>query len=225
MDRELGALAVVLAFAVLWNVAGNLFVPDWLYVPSNLAAAALVVWVALRSGACAAELGLDRRHLTRGLRLGVIAVAVVAVVLAIALAMPSLESRLADEAVAADSPAMRWFRPLVRIPLGTVVAEELLFRSVLYGLVLRRRGPSAALWWSAGLFGLWHIIPAWETAQGTGLVVLGAVVGTVVATTAAGVLFGLLRRWSGSVVAPGLAHAATNSLAYVAALVALGLLG
>jgi membrane protease YdiL (CAAX protease family) len=45
----------------------------------------------------------------------------------------------------------------------------------------------------------------------------------VVVTTVAGIVFALLRVWSRSIVAPVLAHWATNSLAYAAALLALDL--
>ena len=49
-------------------------------------------------------------------------------------------------------------------------------------------------------------------------------VGTIAVTTVAGVLFAWLRLRSGSLVAPILAHIATNSFAYVGALVALAAL-
>jgi membrane protease YdiL (CAAX protease family) len=221
----LRALVAVLALAAAWNGLGNLLLPSAWYVPANLAAAAAVLAIGRRSGLSVDELGLARRDLAAGVKVGLVAAAVVAVVLAIALLAPAVESFLDDAVVATDSTAMRWFRPLVRIPLGTVVFEELLFRSVLFGLLMRLRGPAAAVIGTAVLFGLWHIAPAWETAQGDGASVSAAVVGTVVVTTAAGVVFGLLRLRSNSVVAPMLAHWATNSLAYVAALISMDLIG
>lgn len=219
--EERRTVVALLLGAAAWNVLGNLLLPgDW-YVPANLAASGVVLLVGRRAGLSSEELGLSRGDVARGVGLGGVAALVVGVVLAVGLAVPSVEHHLADDVVAADSTGMRWFRPLVRIPLGTVLFEELLFRSVLYGLLLRRHGATAALVLTAVLFGLWHVVPAWETAEGTGLAVTGAVVGTVVLTAAAGALFALLRRWAGSVVAPMIAHVATNSLAYVAALVAL----
>ena len=50
--------------------------------------------------------------------------------------------------------------------------------------------------------------PAVTGALGTS----GAVVGTVLFTTAAGVVFRAWQRWSGHLVTPMLLHAATNSL-------------
>ena len=46
---------------------------------------------------------------------------------------------------------------------------------------------------------------------------IGVVVGTLAVTTVAGAAFGWLRLRSGSVIAPMMAHLATNSFAYVAA--------
>jgi membrane protease YdiL (CAAX protease family) len=43
------------------------------------------------------------------------------------------------------------------------------------------------------------------------------VLGTIAATTAAGIVFALLRLRSGSLLAPVLAHVATNSFAYLGA--------
>jgi membrane protease YdiL (CAAX protease family) len=47
---------------------------------------------------------------------------------------------------------------------------------------------------------------------------------TVIVTTIAGVVFALLLIWSKSIVAPILAHAASNSFSYLAAIVALELI-
>ena len=102
--------------------------------------------------------------------------------------------------------------------------EEVLFRTVLLGALLTRWSTRTALAASSVLFGLWHVVPAWETTSGSVVATAGAIVGTVVVTTVAGLLFGGLRLRSRSVVAPILAHIGTNSFAYVAALVALDLL-
>jgi uncharacterized protein len=220
----LRGLVAVLGVALVWNIVGNLAVPDEWYVPANLLGAAIVVAIGRGNGLTSAELGLSRRDLARGMLFGLGAAALVGAALAVALAVPTIRVLLEDGTVAADPTWMRWFRPLVRIPLGTVLFEELLFRAVLYGFLLRRHGHSVATAVTAALFGLWHIVPAWESAVDAGLGVTGVVVTTVAVTTAGGVLFAALRQWCGSVVAPMVAHTATNSLAYVAAIFALDLM-
>jgi membrane protease YdiL (CAAX protease family) len=78
------------------------------------------------------------------------------------------------------------------------------------------------------LFGLWHVLPALDVAGTSTAIshdgrpagrrrVLLTVLGTVVFTALAGVVFAELRRRSGSLVAPLLLHWATNGLAVVAA--------
>jgi uncharacterized protein len=113
----------------------------------------------------------------------------------------------------------------VTIPLATVVFEEVAFRSVLWGLIASDRGPATATVLTSGLFGLWHVLPAMEMTRTNTAIgevpqrrrVLLTVLGTVIFTAAAGVVFAELRRRSGSVVAPLVFHWATNGLAVIAA--------
>jgi membrane protease YdiL (CAAX protease family) len=79
---------------------------------------------------------------------------------------------------------------------------------------------------SALLFGLWHVLPALEmhdahslTSQlGSGWrAKVGTVLGTILATGSAGVLFAMLVVWSGSVLAPMGLHWAMNSTGSIAA--------
>jgi membrane protease YdiL (CAAX protease family) len=77
------------------------------------------------------------------------------------------------------------------------------------------------------LFGLWHVLPALDvTGTSTAISdggrpprrrVLLTILGTVLFTALAGVVFAELRRRSDSLVAPVLLHWATNGLAVVAA--------
>ncbi len=217
-------LAVVLVVAVAWNLIGNLVLPGVLYVPANLAVALVVVMLARCAGLGWDGLGMERDQAARGVLIGLAAVAVVAAALAAALFVPLFDNMFDDASVRSDDTFDRWFVPLVRIPLGTAVFEEVLFRAVLLGALLERWSTSTALAGSAVAFGLWHIVPAWETAEGSTTAIGGSILATVLLTTLAGVAFGLLRLWSRSVVAPILAHAATNSFAYAASVISLEVL-
>ena len=68
-------------------------------------------------------------------------------------------------AVAADSGFDRWFIPALRIPIGTTVFEELLFRSVLFALLVRLRDVCVAVIMSSIVFGLWHVAPRGSRPQ------------------------------------------------------------
>ena len=218
-------LVVVLAIAVTWNVVGNLWLPGAAYVPANLLIAAILVAIGRSAGLGLPELGLARVDLGRGVVIGLGAFVVIGGVIGLGLVLPPLEEVFQDDSVRDAGDFDRWFVPLVRIPLGTAVYEEVVFRSVLLGIFLatmRRTWQAVAV--TSVLFGLWHIVPAIESAGDGAVAVFGAVAGTVFVTALGGLLFGVLRTWSRSVVAPILAHTATNSLAFAAALVALDVL-
>jgi membrane protease YdiL (CAAX protease family) len=109
-----------------------------------------------------------------------------------------------------------------------VALEELAFRSVLWGFLARHLGEWPVLATTSGLFGLWHVIPALHvggTNRGMSDVVgvagnAAVVLGTVLLTTLGGLVFGELRRRSGSVLASAGGHWATNGLGVLFGLVA-----
>jgi membrane protease YdiL (CAAX protease family) len=225
------ALALVVALAVAGNAATNVLIPPPLYVFAALLLALLVVLVAVRVGGCSArDLGLDREQLGHGLRLGAAAAAVLAVVLTVGAVMPATRDLYADRRVDQHSVTLLLYHTLVRIPLGTVVLEETLFRGVLLGLPLRRWSPRAAVAFSSVLFGLWHLLPA-RNVSGFNPVVATATQGTlrqvllivlaVAATALAGAVFCWLRLRARSVAAPAMLHLAGNSLAYLLAWIVL----
>jgi uncharacterized protein len=208
-----------------WSFVANLALGDTLYVPRNLGLTALLLLLARRAGIGPDDLGLARRHLGGGLRWGSAAAAAVAAVLAIgasnADAIGPLAVLLDDDR--ADLPAASLaFVALVRVPLGTAVFEEVAFRGLLLAACRRVWGTTSAVAVSSLVFGLWHIAP---TAVTLGIndvdplapAGLAAIAGSVVVTTVAGVGFSLLRLRSRSLLAPVLAHWATNSFGLLAA--------
>jgi uncharacterized protein len=221
------ALGLVLALAIAGNAAINLLIPSPLYIPAALLLAVLAVLVAVRVGGCnAGDLGLDREQLGHGFRLGAAAAALFALVLAVGAALPATRDLFADRRVDPHSVTLLLYHTLVRIPLGTVVLEETLFRGVLLGLGLRRWTPPVAVAFSSVLFGLWHLLPA-RGVSGFNPVVATATQGTLrqvlvillaaAATALAGVVFCWLRLRARSLAAPAMLHLAGNSLAYLLA--------
>ena len=111
---------------------------------------------------------------------------------------------------------------LVRIPVGTVLWEEVAFRGVLFAVLARFLLVRAAKGIGAVVFGLWHVRPTLggldtnDLADGTAARI-GAVALVCAGTAVAGVLFTWLRLRSGSLLAPALLHLATNTLGTVAA--------
>lgn len=210
---------------VAWSATANLGLGDLLYVPRNLLLTGGLLLFARRWGLTADELGLGRARLRPGLCWGTGSVGVVAVVVGAGVALADVigpvAALLADERAALTGTALA-AAVLVRIPLGTAVFEEVAFRGVLRALARPCWSPTRAALWSSAVFGLWHVAPTIvalrandvEPASTAGL---GAIAGAVLTTTVAGLVFDQLRARSGSLVAPILAHWATNAIGLLAA--------
>lgn len=136
-----------------------------------------------------------------GFRWGLGSVAVVLAGYAVALSVPSLRRLPLEIAVRApETSTLEWIA--LHIPVGTVLAEEAIFRGTLDPLLAESIGaPAPAI--GAIDFGLWHIQPARAADD--------PVLPTVLATTLAGLVFSELRRRSGSATAPALLHLAINA--------------
>lgn len=222
--RSAAALVVAL---LAWNNVVIARVPraPGSYVVANLAAAGGLLAAARASGSSWAELGLARRSVPAGLRWGGAAFVLVGAGYAVALALPAVRPLLADARVAGAGAGEIAGTVFVRIPLGTVLWEEVAFRGVLFAALTRVLPVRPATVLAAVVFGLWHIRPTLGGLDANGLVDgplarTAAVALGCAGTAAAGVLFSWLRLRSGSLLAPALLHLATNSLGTLAAVVA-----
>jgi len=221
------AWCLVLGLALVANLLNNEVLTRW-YIVTGPAGAAVLLVVARWAGLSWDELGLARRTWRVGLAwAGAIIVVVTSAYAAVAL-FPPTRGLFEDDRVGATSFSALLFAVLVRIPFGTVLLEETLFRGVLLGLGARTLGwgRSAAL--SSALFGLWHVLPARGAADsspgviavveaGGGAGVPLAVAAAVVGTGLSGLVFCWLRLRSGSLLAPIGLHLATNSVGYLTA--------
>lgn len=217
-----GALAFVAPLVLFLGAWNNVVVPrlpggPGSYVVVNVAATGLLLMAARAAGISWEELGLARRRVPAGMRWGGLCSAVVAVGCASALAIPAVRPLFADARLAGADGAQVAYQVLVRIPLGTVLWEEVAFRGVLLAALTRMVSPPAAIGASAVVFGFWHVRPTLSAVAANDLaggpvarflvVLLGCAV-----TAGAGCLFAWLRVRSGSLLAPVLLHLATNTL-------------
>jgi membrane protease YdiL (CAAX protease family) len=185
------------------------------YPAVNALAAAGSLGAALASGLTWGELGLGRDRVRAGLRLGAAAAAPVAAAYGVAVLTPAARPLLDDQRVAGLDRRQLAYQVLVRIPVGTVVWEEIAFRGVFQaslGRVLPEPWAGAV---GASVFGLWHIRPTAGALAVNGLATgrrarILAVTGVVAGTAGAGALLSVLRERSGSLVAPVLLHLAAN---------------
>ena len=213
--RVRAGLVTALAILVAWNVAGRPALPERWHLLGSLIVGALVLLVARVALLSWSELGLGPAALRPGLRWGAAAFGVIGGVVVLASLLPATR-HLFSSTRADITPAQLWLEALVTIPLGTAVVEERAFRGVLLGMMLSRLRVVPAVAVTSVLFGLWHLDPI-LTGAGSMSHRAAVAAGTFVATTVAGVGFAWLRIRSGSLVAPIMAHVATNSVSLVAA--------
>ncbi|HVN12419.1 MAG TPA: CPBP family intramembrane glutamic endopeptidase [Kineosporiaceae bacterium] len=200
--------------------------------PTTLGVAALIgllILVAWRARASLEDVGLHPARVVGGVRWGAAASGAVLAVLVLAAALPATRGFLHDARAQIDGGRLAQ-EILVSIAVLTAVPEEFAFRGVLLGSGLQLWGRWRAVLVTSGLFGLWHIAPTLATmtdnpaVSGASATVLGrvaVVAGAVTVTFVAGLAFAWLRLRSGSLVAPVVAHVATNGLALAAAWVTL----
>lgn len=221
-----GALAGAVSLLAAQNVVVNELAPDAAFVPLNLAGTALLAGLARTDHLGLADLGLERRHVSAGLRLGGGLALVAAGGIVVGAALPLTRGFFEDERIADLSTAGAVFQTLIRVPLGTVVLEEFAFRGALPAMFARRTSKARAVAAAGGLFGLWHVLPTLSALEANAPASslpekVGLVTGSVVATGVVGAFLYWLRARSRSLLAPAVLHAATNSVATAAAFVVL----
>jgi hypothetical protein len=169
----------------------------------------------------ARELGTSRAPLSSAAHQGVAVSSLIAVTVSLVASPRRFRRWFADDRVRADSRGEMAYETLARIPIGTALFEEVAFRGVLTGLLLRTMAAGPAYAVSSAAFGLWHVLPTLRDHAGSptsGRASPTAAAFSVAITTAAGGLgFEGLRRRSNSLLTPVMAHATLNASAYLAA--------
>ena len=222
-------LLAIFALASYANVIANLVLDDAWHIPFNLGVLAVAVLIARRAGTTWTSMGLRRDRAVRGLAVGGAVIAVIALGVAIAVAIPEFRELFLQDRLVDKSVGWLLFQALVRIPLATALYEEVLFRGVIFGMLVRRYSPLIAAVTSSLLFGLWHILPTIATdplgdVDTTILGLVATLVGAVAGTAAAGLGFLWLRLFANSTLASVLAHIGTNSVSMLGALVVIHVL-
>lgn len=221
------ALAICIAILALSNVMSNRVLPGWAYVPWNLSVAALLVWIGHRALVGPVAIGLAMRKWRRPVGVGLILVAVVAMTVLVLVTIPATRTVFFDVRAAHAPLSVMLYNVFIRIPLGTVVLEEVAFRGVLPGLLGAApawRWETPAVLWASTMFGLWHILPSFGIASGNAAVggalhgnQLLATVLAVAGTAVIGVAICLVARIGRGIKATMLLHWATNSVGFLTA--------
>jgi membrane protease YdiL (CAAX protease family) len=225
-------LLAIVGLASYANVIANRVLDDAWHIPFNLGVLGVAILISRRAGTTWTSMGLRADKLRRGMAVGGLVIGVIALGIAIAIAIPSTREIFEDDRVIDNSIAWVLFQACVRVPIATALYEEILFRGIVFGMLVRRNSPLVAAAWTSLLFGFWHILPTLDTlhtnpagdifsgAIGIVLAVVGAVGGTMLA----GLGFLWLRLYANSTLASILAHIGTNSLALLGSLIVVHLL-
>lgn len=110
------------------------------------------------------------------------------------------------------------FYVFIIMPLMTVVLEELAFRGIMLGILLRRFSTRWAVALASVAFGLWHVFSAQNVVApdlGQSFIIphFIIVIAVLAATAAAGAVLSIIRLLSGSLIAPIMVHWTINASA------------
>lgn len=192
------------------------------YALLGLGATGTALASAAAGGLTAADLGTGRGHwrpgrasgrLTAGVAVGWLLVAV----------LPAARPVLNDKRITSLDRRAVAYQALVRIPIGTVLWEEIAFRGVLQAALRRVMPETPAILVTGGVFGVWHVRPTLGALRANGLAgdrkqaVAARVCAVCAGMAGAGVLLSWLRARSGSLAGPVLLHLASNGGAVLAA--------
>ncbi len=169
------------------------------------------------------DIGLSKESLGKGMRVSfvIIGITVVGSMLAYMISPDAFLDERYRQSIGQALVAS-----LIILPIRTVILEELLFRGLLWGVLAKQKSELYATLASSLLFGLWHILPSRNIGDkafsGVELTISEpiVIVGIVVATFLAGVVFSELRRRSGSLLPAVAAHWAINSAGILLAAIA-----
>jgi membrane protease YdiL (CAAX protease family) len=221
--RSAWPVLAVLGVLVAVNLLNNKIAPAPYLLWAWLGAVVLL-FIAVYDGETWTDLGLGRVPKKAWIASGAV-IAAVLIVYLIGAALPATREAFGDDRVADLTTAEILGRALVRVPFGTVLLEEIAFRSVLLAMLWRRLGVLRAMIISSLVFGLWHILPSLGITTSNDA--LGAAIGggenaqllgvvfAVGSTALAGMVFCELRRRFEHVIVPMALHWATNGLGYL----------
>jgi CAAX protease family protein len=197
----------------------NRVIPPRAHVPANLAAAGTAIVAVRALGASWDELGLSRSRAGRGVRAGVTLAAPIVAGAAGFATLPQTREQFQHPRVATAPRPL--YELMLRIPVGTALCEELIFRSALLAWFERRHRAPAAIAATSAVFGLWHVLPTLdgldhEREPLDNQARAAAVAKSVLATTVVGLAFAWTRRRTGSVLSAVIVHTAINAAGFIA---------
>lgn len=216
---------VIIAILIYGTVLAR-FIPRKAHISSNLLAALATVGLGLFLGLSLPQMGLTLDGVKNVIIISALATGAIFLGTFAVSFLPFLRHIFLGESFANARVRKVFFEAGFRIPLGTALVEEILFRGVLLGILLQSYSPLTSTIIAAAVFGLWHIAPSinsiesntavQERLRSKSLHAKGSVAGIVLVTFIAGLFFNWLRIISGTILTTWLVHWAINSSGAVA---------
>lgn len=202
------------------------FLPRKAHISSNIFAAIITIIFGLLLGLSLPQMGLTLSGVKSIILISALATGAIFILTFAVSFLPFLRHIFLGESFANARIRTVFFEAGFRIPLGTALVEEILFRGVLLGVLLQSYSPLVASIIASVVFGLWHIVPSINSIESNNVVqermrnkslhTAGSVLGIVFVTTIAGLFFCWLRIISGTIITTWLVHWAINSSGAVA---------
>ncbi len=168
-----------------------------------------------------ADIGYKSENLLRSLFTGLLfACAILLPFLLVLVLLPVLGIRIRAPIVDVGTLPEFLYRIFIRIPLGTALFEESLFRGILYAYLIKKHSFKKTLLLTGIFFAIWHIVPAIKVMSSNfqfGLCIVGILMLGVglIGAFLAGMYFAVLRRYSRDLYGCLLCHALVNDLSLV----------
>jgi len=218
MPRTWGWRALVIAtvLVVFGNVAGiaggpNVVTVSWAAIAQSAGTVLIVILASRWCGLTWAEAGIGRTNLLRssligaGIGLGLAAVVLLALEVGAQLGTP-----ITYQPVRGASISAVLSHALVGLPLQTAIPEELAFRGLLLGLLVRELTPLRATLVTSAIFVAWHLVVQVQTLAVTNFtspwLIVPAMGLAFAGLFAGGVIFALLRLGTRNLAAAVMAH-------------------
>lgn len=218
--------AIIIIAILAYGTLMAKFLPRKAHISSNIFAAILTIVFGLVLGLTLPQMGLTLDGVKSVIIVSALATGAIFLVTFAVSFLPFLRHIFLGESFANARIRTVFFEAGFRIPLGTALVEEILFRGVLLGILMQSYSPLTATIIAAVVFGLWHIVPSINSIESNNAVqermrkkslhTAGSVLGIVIVTTLAGLFFGWLRIISGTILTTWLVHWAINSSGAVA---------
>ena len=219
--QSLAQEMVLIVLILLYGTVLARLVPVRYHLFLNIGISVVAIMLGLAFGLSYTNMGISPKHVLPGFYVAVAATAVIVTVTLFISVIPPLRRFFLGGDLAKASGKLIAYEAAIRIPFGTALVEEILFRGVLFGLFMVHYNSIVAIVASSIIFGLWHIFPTINSLEHNKIMAaktrglkkrkFGAISGTVLITGSAGLIFAWLRLIAGSIIAPWLVHWSINA--------------